>query len=328
MDLTNHPMRQGTRPIIPIRPQFRLGNDLAIALEFGRPSMRVRSVARAGKSTADLVLSMNASWRPFNLGFLRTICGNPDRHTEAALFRDLGVGLKLRYPKNSTGTDALLRIARAIEEEAGRANAATVILSIDNAELLVLEDYNHLARLATMFARDLRLFFLLVCQTDARPEGSETLEYTAPPHIRGRFFVDRHDFTGLLWSIPQGDVDLQDANDIALAFRQYDRELRWPVNDGPTFTEAFAPRAYASGWRLEQQLDEIRKEIEDLCAARNMAFMPDWLMASFEPFVYYVLVRVAGMDPNFSGLTKTHIQQGLQVSAYAYFEAARQGLKP
>ena len=323
----NHPMRQQPRPIIRIRSQQRLANAVSIALEFGRPSLRGVSVARAGKSTADYALSLDPLWRPFNVGFLRTICGNPDRHTEATLFRDLAVGLKLRNPRYSTGTDSLMRIARAIEEEAGRTDASTVILSIDNAELLVLEDYNHLARLAAMFARDLRIFFLLICQTDASPEGSESLETSAPPHIRGRFFVDRHDFTGLLWSIPDGEQDEQDADDVALALREYDRNMRWPGPDGPTFTEAFAPRAYASGWRLEHQLDDINKEIKDLCAARNLAFAKDWLMASFESFVYYSLVRVAGMDPSFSGLTKAQIQAGLQVSAYAKFEAARQGIR-
>lgn len=298
---------------------------MAIALEFGRPSLRGVSVARAGKSTADYSLSLDDSWRPFNVGFLRTICGNPDRHTEATLFRDLAFGLKLRNPRHSTGTDALMRIARAIEEEAGRTNASTVILSIDNAELLVLDDYNHLARLAAMFARDLRLFFLLICQSDASPEGSESLEKTAPPHIRGRFFVDRHDFTGLLWSIPEDERDEQDANDVALALREYDSNMRWPMPDGPTFTEAFAPRAYAAGWRLEHHLEDIKGEIKALCTAHNLAFSKDWLMASFESFVYYALVRVAGMDPNFTSLTKKQIRAGLYVSAYAKFEAARQG---
>src|SRR3546814_2030027 len=69
-----------------------------------------------------------------------------------------------------------MRIARAVEGAAGRSNASTVILSIDNAELLLLEDYNHLVRLHTMFARDIRLFFLFLCQTDARPESCESLE--------------------------------------------------------------------------------------------------------------------------------------------------------
>jgi hypothetical protein len=325
--LAGHPMRQQTRPIIEIRPQQRLGNSVSVALEFGRPSLRSVSVARAGKSTADYILSLDESWRPFNVGFLRTICGNPDRHTEATLFRDLAVGLKLRNPRYSTGTDALMRLARAIEEEAGRTDSSTVILSIDNAELLVLDDYNHLARLAAMFARDLRLFFLLTCQTDASPEGSESLEYAAPPHIRGRFFVDRHDFTGLLWSVPDNEKDMQDTNDVALAFREYDRRLRWPGTDGPTFTEAFAPMAYAAGWRLEHQIDDIKREIKELCAATNLAFSKDWLLASFEPFVYYTLVRIAGTDASFSGLTKKEIQDGLRVSAYARFEAARQGLR-
>lgn len=327
MNLHDHPLRREHRPNILIRPGDRLALALATALEFGRPSLRAIGHARAGKSTADELLADLRGWRPFNVGFLRTIAGNPERHTESALFRDIALGLKLRQPKNSTGTDALLRIARAIEEEAGRANASTVILSIDNAELLQLEDYNHLVRLHTMFAKDLRLFFLFICQTDARPEGCEMLEALAPPHIRGRFFLDRHHVTGLLWAIPEQDKAEQDTNDVALALRVYDRELRWPEDSGPFYTEAFAPKAYAEGWRLEQQLDDIRHEIEVLCAAENLLFMPDWLMASFEPFIYYILVRVAGSDPNFSKLSRDHVRDGLRASAFIEFEKARQGVR-
>lgn len=327
MDLRDHPMRREHRPNILIRPNYRLALALATALEFGRPSLRAIGHARTGKSTADELLAELRGWRPFNIGFLRTIAGNPERHTESALFRDLALGLKLRQPKSSTGTDALLRIARSVEEEASRANASTVILSIDNAELLQLEDYNHLVRLHTMFAGQLRLFFLFICQTDARPEGSEALEALAPPHIKGRFFVDRHNVTGLLWSVTESELTEQDANDVALALRVYDREHRWPEDDGPFYTEAFAPNAYAEGWRLEQQLDDIRHEIETMCAAENLVFMPDWLMASFEPFVYYVLVRVAGSDPNFSRLSRDQIRAGLRASAFIEFERARQGAR-
>lgn len=327
MDLRDHPMRREHRPNILIRPNYRLALAVATALEFGRPSLREIGHARTGKSTANELLAELRGWRPFNIGFLRTIAGNPDRHTESALFRDLALGLKLRQPKSSTGTEALLRMANAIEEEAGRANASTVILSIDNAELLQIEDYNHLVRLHTMFAGELRLFFLFICQIDARPEGSEALAALAPPHIKGRFFVDRHYVTGLLWSIPELEQTEQDANDVALAMRVYDRDLRWPEDDGPTYTEAFAPKAYAEGWRLEQQVDDIRREIEAMCATDNLIFMPDWLMASFEPFVYYVLVRVAGSDSNFSKLSKDHIKAGLRASAFIEFERARQGFK-
>lgn len=326
MDLRDHPLRREKRPVILVRPNYRLGLSLSTALEFGRPSLRARGPARAGKSTADELLAGLRGWRPFPVGFLRTIAGNPERHTEATLFRDLAIGMKLRQPKNSTGGDALMRIARAVEEEAGRSNASTVILSIDNAELLLLEDYNHLVRLHTMFARDIRLFFLFLCQTDARPESCESLESVAPPHIRGRFFVDRHDITGLLWSIPEDETEEQDANDVALAMRVYD-ELREPEQGGPTYTEAFAPKAYADGWRLEQIVDDVRREIEIMCAAENLAVMPDWLMASFEPFVYYVLVRVAGENPDFTELTADDIRTGLRAAAYIPFEKARQGVK-
>lgn len=323
MDIMCHPMRREERPLIIVQPMHRMALALATALEFGRPSLRLRGPGRAGKSCAELVLRQLLGWRPFPLGFLYTIAGKPDRPTEANLFRNLALGLKLRHSKNASAGDALSQIANAVEEEAGRSGASTVVLTIDNAENLTLEDYNCLARLQTMFARGLRLFFLFICQSDARPEGCDSLEMMAPPHIRARFFLDKYDHTGLLWSIPESERQELDASDVALGMRSYDC-LRWPDPDGPTFTEAFAPQAYRNGWRLEQQLDDIKKEVEAMCAGANLMFMPDWLMVSFEPFVYCCLVRIAGQNPEFARLSQENIRKALVAAAFIQCEQTRQ----
>lgn len=326
MDLTRHPMRSEERPRIIVQPMHRFALAFATALEFGRPSLRLRGPGRAGKSTAEELLRQLRDWRPFPLGFLYTIAGKPDRPTEAYLFRNLALGMGLRQSKNASASDALLRIANAIEEEAARSNASTVVFTIDNAENLTLDDYDFLARLQTMFARGLRLFFLLILQIDATPEGCDALEAIAPPHIRGRFFLDKYYHTGLLWSIPEAEAEELDACDVALGFRAYDQR-RWPEPNGPTYTEAFAPKAYGLGWRLEQQVDDIKKEADALCVIHNLTIMPDWLMVSFEPFVYCCLVRIAGQDPSFERLSKKDIQRALIAAAFIPSEQARQRVK-
>lgn len=325
MDLSRHPMRGQNRPHVVTQPMYRFALALALVLEFGRPSLRLRGPGRAGKSTAEEMLRRMRDWRPFPLGFVYTIAGKPDRPTEASLFRSLAFGMKLKGSKTSSAEDALGRIANAIEEEAARAGASTVVYTIDNAENLTLADYGYLARLQTMFCRETRVFFLFILQSDATPEGCDSLEATAPPHLRGRFFLDRHFHTGLLWSIPEGESEEVDACDVALALRAYD-VMRWPEPNGPTFTEAFAPKAYAAGWRLEQHSDDIKAGIARMCAAHNLAVMPDWLMVSFEPFVYCCLVRVAGQNPEFSGLKASDIDFALTASAFVASEKARQGI--
>lgn len=138
--------------------------------------------------------------------------------------------------------------------------------------------------------------------------------------------MDRHPFTGLLWAIPENERKEQDANDVALAFRGYDH-LRWPEPDGLTFTAAFARKAYENGYRLEQETDKIKEGIEILCASEGLAVPIDWLMQSFEPFVFIVLTQIAGKDPNFSGLTSEQIQYALKASAFVWYERNRQRVR-
>jgi hypothetical protein len=325
MDLSRHPMRAQTRPHVITQPFNRGARALSVVLEFGRPSLRVRGPGRGGKTTWYEMLRRLRDWRPFPLGFLYTIAGKPDRPTEASLFRSLAFGMKLKGNKTSSAEDALGRIANAIEEEAARSGASIVVFAIDNAENLTLVDYGFLVRLQTMFCGDLKLFILFILQSDATPEGCDALEAIAPPHIRGRFFLDKHFHTGLLWSIPEDEREELDACDVALALRAYD-QMRWPDPKGPTFLEAFAPKAYARGWRLEQQTDDIRAGVERVCAANNLEVMLDWLMVSFEPFVYCCMVRIAGQNPDFERLTPDDIDLALTASAFVASEKARQGI--
>ncbi|MFC3656468.1 ATP-binding protein [Xanthomonas hyacinthi] len=301
--------------------------DVGTTLMYGRPSMRVKGAGRAGKTTSVNTLQRLHTWRPYNIGFLRMIAGNPDRHTETNLLREMSLGIGLQGSRNANAQDSLARIIRAVEEEAGRANADLVIFIVDSAELLTLDDYEHLAKVQNHFDDDLRLFFLFVCQDDNKTAGVDALEILAPPHIYGRFFVDRHDFTGLLWEVPELERHEQSACDVALAFREYDEGLRWPEVDSPSATETFAPTAYSRGWRLEHEVDAIRQEIKLLCTSAELAVPQDWLMASFEVFVYHVLVHVAGNRPDFEKLTKEDINEALRASAFVSFERARQKVR-
>ncbi|MFD1041962.1 ATP-binding protein [Pseudoxanthomonas kaohsiungensis] len=327
MTLETHPLNRRVRPNIITRPQDRLAQDLGLALMYGRPSFRIIGSGRAGKTTAARILELTLKWRPYNIGFLRMVAGSPDRHTEGNFLREMVLGMGLKGARNANAQDSTARIIRAVEEEAGRADADLVIIVVESAELLTLEDYEHIAKVHNHFNGSLSLFFLFVCQNDNKRGGADDLASLAPPHIYGRYFVDRHVFTGLLWEIPEYDKDQQDACDVALALREYDQGLRHPHVDSPSASETFATRAFANGWRLEQERDPILAEIKLLCAQEELAVPSDWLMVSFEVFVYHVLVHVAGDRPDFTGLTRDDIRSGLRASAFAFFEHARQRVR-
>ncbi|MEG2802922.1 ATP-binding protein [Stenotrophomonas sp.] len=323
MPLSSHPMSQRVRPTIQTLPVVRLALATSVCLEYGRPSLRVIGDGRAGKSTATLMLENTTSWRPFSCGFLRMVVGRPAVASEANFFREVALGLGMKVPRITTTQDLLLRIIRAFEQEAARSAAEVVMLAIDTAENLTLKDYEHLAKLQNHFLGSVvQPFFLFIHQSDSQIEGADDLGKAAPPHLYGRFFVDSHDFTGLLWTIPPEDSD-QDACDVALAFREFDQSMRWPEITGPTYTEAFAPLAYSAGWRLEKETDAIRRRIEVLCATHGYAMSRDWLMVSFNAFVFDLLTKVAAGRAEFMALAEDDIDTALKRSGFIGFESAR-----
>ncbi|WP_313213459.1 ATP-binding protein [Stenotrophomonas acidaminiphila] len=327
MTLESHPLNQPKRPMIITRPQERVAQQVGMVLLYGRPSFRLKGSGRAGKTTSATTLRRTFKWRPYNIGFLRMIAGNPNQHTESNIMREMALGIGLKGARNANPQELLARIIRAIEEEAGRAEADLVIFIVDSSEKLTLEDYEHIAKLHDHFDNDLRLFFLFVCQDDHKFGGADELASLAPPHIYGRYFVDPYVFTGLLWEVPEDERKEQSSCDVALALREYDEGLRWPTQDSPSATETFAPVAFANGWRLEHERDAIFNEIQLLCAREELAIPRDWLMATFEVFIYHILVHVAARRPDFSGLSREDIRQGLQACAFAAYEHARQRVR-
>jgi hypothetical protein len=327
MTLASHPLNRAKRPMIITRPQERVASELGMVLLHGRPSFRLKGPGRAGKTTSATTLRQMFKWRPYNIGFLRMIAGSPNQHTESNIMREMALGIGLKGLGSSNPQDLLARIIRAIEEEAGRAQADLVIFIIDSAQKLTLDDYEHIAKLHDHFDVGLRLFFFFVCQDDYKPGGADELALLAPPHIHGRYFVDPYTFTGLLWEVPEDERAEQSACDVALALREYDEGLNWPDQDSPSATATFAPVAFANGWRLEHERDAIFSEIQLLCAREQLAVPRDWLMATFEVFVYHVLVHVAGRNPDFAGLRKEDIQQGLKACAFAAYERSRQRVR-
>ena len=147
-----------------------------------------------------------------------------------------------------------------------------------------------------------QIFFFFINQTDSGRFGRSAIDKRPPRHIYGRFFTTSHHYTGLLWDIPDADRAIQLASDVTLAFREYDEELVWPEASGISYTQYFAPKAYALGWRLGMQDDLIRSVINSLRAEHGLPDVVEWPMQSFERFVYFILVRVAHEDPEFTEL--------------------------
>lgn len=122
-----------------------------------------------------------------------------------------------------------------------------------------------------------------------------------------------------------GEREQQLDSDVALACHEYDEALIWPEGSGTTYTQFFAPNAYAKSWRLSTQLDLIRKVVDQVRSENGLGPVKEWPMLTFERFVYHVLVRIAFEDTEFSELTEAHIRDALLRSGYLHHEPGYRG---
>ena len=203
-----------------------------------------------------------------------------------------------------------------------------LLFRISEANRMCAEHWDHLITLDNDLEEvGRRLFLISLHQTDACASGKQRIDMDPMPQIRGRFRLLPHHFTGLLWARPAGEMplvpsDMDQLSDVELALNEYDI-LEWPPGSGVTYSQYFAPKAFANGWRLRNEYEAIKNEVKILREEAGLPPVAAWPMKTFETFVYLVLVRIAGEDPNFTGLTPALIRQALLQSGYLALELSR-----
>src|SRR3546814_8180580 len=55
------------------------------------------------------------------------------------------------------------------------------------------------------FEKTTRVFYLFINQSDAGQLGRGDTDVRPPRHIFGRYFINSHRYTGLLWDVPKDD---------------------------------------------------------------------------------------------------------------------------
>lgn len=108
-------------------------------------------------------------------------------------------------------------------------------------------------------------FFLFVGQVELAEMHKKLLSNGALDLVR-RFFTRWHEFKS------------SSLADLGELLKCYDEVFRFP-RGGPTFTQYFAPKSYASGWRLQLEAKELISEFE-LLAQTHHQRKPDRLEMS------------------------------------------------
>jgi hypothetical protein len=318
-----HPMlKLVERPLIRTMPMQRLAAALLLALESGNRGMNVDGDGRIGKDTAFDMLSQDSSWRPFPMAFFNVSWPLGGKSGETYFFNQILLTGNCKTSRPVSGNSGLFRARNFLLSHAAQVGAEVIVLGIYEAQSLQYDDFKHLMSLDNEFrGTGKRLFVVLIHQRDADPAGVQALDRRPPPQLVGRFMGIRHHYTGLLWDPLAGEN--AEAGDVALALGEYDHTMRWPEWDGPSYTQFFAPRAYAAGWRLATQVDLIRKMIELVRAENGLTAVAPWPMKSFEAFVYFALVRTAGEDPHFMQFTEARVRDCVRRSGYIDLELSR-----
>ena len=320
-----HPMLRAKRPIIFTRPAERLASYSRGSLEIGSSAVWIEGFARFGKTCGARQLATSETWRPYCMYIVEYSYTKPSKPSEAYF----ATGLLERHGQKAFKTDfsnqTILRFTRMLREQVQRTGAEVVSFIINEANRFTTEEYDTLLSIDNELENFVRTFHFLVNQCDTERFGPEGMDKTPPAQIAGRYFTSTHHYTGLLWDIPEGDLTIQLLSDVALGFKEYDELMMWPPDSGITYTQYFAPKAYALGWRLGSQIDLIKEVINEMRAEQSIGPVTQWPMQSFEHFVYVVLVRIAGDNPDFIELTKPDIRNALKHACYLPLEPEFRG---
>lgn len=316
-----HPMLLEKRPLIATRPAERIATATAVALEQGEGvcGMLGHGDSRTGKTKAGVLLARSLDWRPWPLFCYMVNYSNPTSASEGYFFNN---GLNASNQKtmdHALGTNVLARFKNLLLRGAHQANAEIIFLMYNEANRFGLAEFEHLVSLQNdIESAGKRLFVLLLSQNDADPDGPQSIFSKFPTQITGRFLDTKHHFTGLLWDKPADEAENGLENDVYLAFMQYD--LGVLHGDNIPCSRWFAPHACDIGWTLRSQFADYQSEIVDLRTRHGLSALGPWPMQTFEPFVYYLLVRIAGENTGFRGFKSEDIKKALQFSNYITWE--------
>lgn len=320
-----HPMLRARRPLIFTRPAERLANDTKNSIEMGANALWLEGFARFGKTFGARQLVQSTRWRPFPMYIAEYSYTRPTKPGEGYFASGLLEQHGQMVAKTTLSVQTMMRYTRMLREQAQRHSAEVIGLIFNEANRFTLDEYEHLLTIDNELEKYVRTFHILINQCDASRYGPTGIDKRPPRHLFGRYFTTTHNYTGLLWDIPETDRGLQVSSDVALAFHEYDEEFIWPQGGGISYTRYFAPKAYAAGWRLGTQIDLIKKVIDDIRAEHGLGPVSEWPMQTFEHFVYFVLVRIAGENPDFNELTEADIRNALLRVCYLHIEPGYQG---
>ena len=256
-----HPLVQDSA-ILPTRAIEAFVNVIASWLENLLPGGIVHGSSRAGKTRAIRYLKANVAEL---LGsaiptFLFSVWRNEGQHvTENRFYREVLRVLEYQYPSYGTGADKRNTAISRLRDCAREHGEHRVLLFIDEAQWLTLPMYHLLMDLHNQLVLlDVRLVVVLVGTPELLTQRDK-LRREGQAHIIGRFMTASHHFEGVRSSATITDLA-----------RTMDTSSEFPANSGTSFTQFFVPKAFAAGWRLQDNAELLWETLVQLCGDRGL----------------------------------------------------------
>src|SRR3546814_13721072 len=95
----------------------------------------------------------------------------------------------------------LARVVRTLNEQRVKRNADMLGLVFNEANRFSSEEYEHAMSIGNEFEKTTRVFYLFINKSDAGQLGRGDTDVRPPRHIFGRYFINSHRYTGLLWEL-------------------------------------------------------------------------------------------------------------------------------
>jgi hypothetical protein len=307
-----HPMYHVRRPLADTHAIERVGTAVTSAIEQNSHGMKLVGNTQRGKTHACVHLDDTLDWRPYPMAFCHIRMGLHDRATENYLYTKLLACAHLKTSQLSDPNTNLSRVVTHLVSLAEEASAEVIIMPIDEAQRLHGKDFEHLHTLDNEIeAAGKRLFVVLITQIDYVGKEPESILSDISRHAAARFLQHEATF-----------IPVYGWKELRRYLKQYDKALIWPVGSGVTYTQYFAPLAFAGGWRFYRQAKQIWRLATKLLAQHGLNHeVWAWPMKTLETFVAYMLTRVAGEKKEaFLRFTRDEILQGLAYCGFVHFE--------
>ena len=309
-----HPLLQRLRAPFATRPIERMANAIVSALEAEYRGIVIYGLARFGKSWAVKYLSGNATWISGHCFSASISVPKSHKRTDGSFFSLWLERFSLALPERTSPLERMARLRNFLITKCNEHDTNLAVIILDEAQRLFPDDYEHLVTLDNeLTERGYMLFVVFVIQSDFSGTPMEKIyDGNPPPHVRGRFLVRKHQFGGL-----------DGIDEIDHALGRMDEHTEWPPGSKRSYTQHFAEKSFAAGWRFRQHAAQLYQRAIEMRARYNLPVAWTWPMKSFEVCINFLLTNIACKRSEFDGFSDEDIDTALHASGFIELEQSR-----